>query len=147
VTELDRIAKRQVAQTRTQEAREKRSAAVFEAARLVELESEIPALAKEILVLLKAEDDDGWTSMTVLRHRFPPVGDLFGDWKTIKAGWDLGGYGSQPIALLSDGRICWCRRIPPLTHIRHCVPLIHERLRSLKKHLSNGEPSKSWNRS
>jgi hypothetical protein len=144
MTELDRIAKRQVARARAREAQDRRSAAAFEAARLAVLEQQIHVLAAESIALLEAQHNPGWTSMRVLRYRFPPFGDLFGDWNTIKAGWDLGHYGSQPIALLSDGRICWCGRVRPLAEIQHCVPLIHARLSSLKTHLSGGEPADEW---
>lgn len=83
--------------------------------RKAELATELRLLIADVCELAKKrgyERDESLVPVTVRSHRFPLLGDLFGDWTRIRGGWEV-----DPGYLLADKSWVWQGRVEnPLTH-------------------------------
>ena len=142
MTEADRIVKQQIADRRAAEINESRSQAQQQARDRATLHREIHNLIAEIVPLAKQLGYPDIEPVIVVKYRFPPFGDLFGYWKSVKGGWALGTYGAQSLSLLADGRVCWEGRPSRLQDIDWCVSVVRNGLRKLRTHLDSydGQP-------
>jgi hypothetical protein len=87
----------------------------------------------EVLELIERHGRPPVEPVTVLRYRFPPLGNLFGDFSSIRGGWTLGWYGHQSLHLLASGEICWQGRVVRrLSDVEHCATTIRAGLRELR---------------
>jgi hypothetical protein len=113
-----------------------------EARNLEEHHREITRLIAEIVPLAKRLGYPDIEPIIVKKYRFPPTGDLFGDWVSTKGGWSLGSYGAQDLSLLADGRVCWCGRHSQLKDIEWCITVVHSGVKELRAHLdkNDGQP-------
>jgi hypothetical protein len=139
LTEADRIA-RNMAREADAARRERERQEVIEKQRERDrLAAELRALIPEVLNLLAERGYPGLKPVVVRTHRFPPLGDLFGDRTLTKGGWEIPGCGW----LLSDGRWSWQGRIAPLSHpwlVSHHDSMCSG-LRDLKRELLERPPT------
>jgi len=115
VNEADRIARERLrsrqAEARAEEVR-RASTAATDAQRQLDA---IRSLSREVLLLLKAchYSDPKPDALSLSVFRFPPLGELFGYRKVVKAGWKIAEWEydrekpGHTVWLLADGRYCW----------------------------------------
>lgn len=144
LNDADRIARENVARRRAQAQADERRSKQESAHARAEIEREIRALVPEVLGLIEQHGRPPVESIAVLHRRFPPLGDLFGDFRTIRGGWSLGSYGHQSLHLLASGELCWERRIVRRwSDVEHCATTIRAGLRELRDHVRSGT-TEAW---